>query len=155
MPKSDCTQRLTQRALLLLSQREHSVQELNAKLAQRLPECTDEISSVLASLVQDGWLCDHRFVEAFVRKELALGHGLLKLSFELKRKGINADLIDRVFAEQPVDWLALAKQVYEKKYGSVLPGDRKEVAQRMRFLMGRGFDSETTRQVFKGLADES
>lgn len=155
MLKTDCKQRLTQRALLLLSQREHGVQELYNKLTQRLPECTDEISSVLASLEKEDWLNNARFVEAFIRKEIALGHGLLKLLAELKRKGIDAHLVHAQLAEQAVDWLALAKQVYEKKYGSALPSDRKEVAQRMRFLMGRGFDGETTRKVFKGLADES
>lgn len=145
----NCLQRLQQRALQLLAQREHSQQELLKKLTQRLPDCAAQVEACLLSLEQAGWLSEVRFTEAFLRKEVRLGHGELKVRQGLKQKGVDIELINAVLQASEVDWLALAQQVRQKKFGDDVPSDMKELARQNRFLLYRGFDQNTIRQVLK------
>lgn len=138
----------------LLAVREHGVRELERKLSQRHADCVAVIAQVLQQLQQDGWLNEGRYVASFVRKEIALGHGPLRLREALRTKGVAADQVGEAIQDAEVDWLALACQVREKKFGALMPEDRKSLAQQMRFLQYRGFDADTIRRVFKNRADE-
>ncbi len=149
MQVSDCAQRLKQRAVQLLSIREHGKLELVRKLTQKLPECSHCINDVLAELETIGYLSELRYVQAFVRKEQALGHGLLRIKVALRDKGANIDIVNDVLANTETDWRALAQQVRIKKFGDQLATDRAEIAIQMRFLSYRGFDSDTVRDVVK------
>jgi regulatory protein len=56
-------------------------------------------------------------------------------------------MIQSAMQEAEIDWFQLAKEQREKKFGLKKPKDFKEKARQMRFLFGRGFETETIRQV--------
>lgn len=131
-------------ALGLLARREHSVKELMTKLAGR---CADEdmLDNVIFSLQESGYVSDQRFVESFLRQRVNQGYGPKKIQFDMRDKGISADMLDLAMQEQEIDWFALALDVYRRKFRSEESFDAKGYAKRMRYMMQRGFDAEQTR----------
>jgi regulatory protein len=154
MPKPDCHQLVKNKAVHLLSIREHGTVELARKLKQKHPDCANVIDDVLAELETVGYLNEVRYVEAFIRKEQALGHGLNRIRAALSEKGADADCVSDVLSIDETDWIQLARQVRVKKFGVELPTNRVEIAAQMRFLSYRGFDSDTIRYVLKNLSDD-
>jgi regulatory protein len=134
-----------QTALRLLSRREYSRKELSSKLADK--ECSS-IGKLLDELENTGYQSDYRFTESFVRGRLSRGQGIKKIAYDIKQRGIENAMLNDVLAELEVDWLTLAIQQREKRFGQVLPTDFKEKMKQSRFLMGRGFDHETIQAVF-------
>jgi len=128
-------------AIGLLARREHSRKELRDKLASR---CEDiDIDAVLDGLALNGYQSDQRFTESFIRMRIGQGQGLIKIRFELQRKGIDGELIAAAFESAEPDWFTLALDLYQRKYRTDLdPSDYKERGKRMRFMAQRGFTSE-------------
>ncbi len=145
----DCAQRLTNRAMMILALREHSISELKRKLSQKLPDCAEQITSTLTELEQSGWLSEVRFVEASIRKAVSAGHGEMRLKLTLKQHGIAADMVTELLQLAEIDWFSVAKQAREKRFGIELPQDRQEMAQQVRFLSYRGFDSDMIWRLLK------
>jgi len=75
------------------------------------------------------------------------GQGLLKISNELRQRGINSELINQTLDILDIDWHELANEQRKKKFGDSIPEDYKEKTRQMRFLSGRGFDSEIIRSI--------
>jgi len=101
------------------------------------------IESVLGSLEEEGYLSDQRFTESFIRMRIGQGHGLIRIRFDLQRKGIANDLMQAVFEDMDIDWYELAVEQYRRKYSQPVPaGDYKERSKRMRFLSQRGFSMD-------------
>ncbi|MFY0676377.1 MAG: regulatory protein RecX [Neptuniibacter sp.] len=131
---------LWNKALQYLSRREYSRMELFAKLGKQSPEAVD---SVLDSLEKEGYLSDRRFTESFIRMRAAQGHGLNRVRFDLKKKGVDIGLISEVLDELEMDWYELATDVYRRKYSQPLDkSDYKERSKRMRFMSQRGFSMD-------------
>lgn len=131
---------LWNKAIQYLSRREYSRMELFAKLGKQSPEAVD---SVLDSLEKEGYLSDRRFTESFIRMRAAQGHGLNRVRFDLKKKGVDTGLISEVLDELEMDWYELATDVYRRKYSQPLDkSDYKERSKRMRFMSQRGFSMD-------------
>ena len=131
---------LWNKAIQYLSRREYSRMELFAKLGKQSPETVD---SVLDSLEKEGYLSDRRFTESFIRMRAAQGHGLNRVRFDLKKKGVDTGLISEVLDELEMDWYELATEVYRRKYSQPLDqSDYKERSKRMRFMSQRGFSMD-------------
>jgi regulatory protein len=132
----------------ILARREHSERELSRKLASR---GYDEavIGDTIESLVADGLLSNARFVESFVHSRFQRGQGPVKIRAELRERGIDDAVIDDCLADYAGQWLELAGQVREKKFGVSLPGDFRGRSRQMRFLQQRGFDAEQIRSVLR------
>ncbi len=129
---------LWNKAIQLLSRREYSRGELTQQLG-RMAEGLS-IESVLGSLEEEGYLSDQRFTESFIRMRIGQGHGLIRIRFDLQRKGIANDLMQTVFEDMDIDWYELAVEQYRRKYSQPFSaGDYKEHSKRMRFLSQRGF----------------
>jgi len=126
-------------AMNLLARREHSKKELLRKLILRdFDEQT--VGQVLSDLIQENLLSDRRFAEAFVRSRISKGQGPLRIRRDLSERGVADELIaDYVNGRQ---WLTLAIDVRQKRFGNELPEGYKECARQMRFLQYRGFDGE-------------
>ena len=73
------------KALDLLSRREHSRKELYIKLTKRF-DCKDEINLTLDQLEENNLLCDSRFTEEYVHSRRRKGFGPVKISMELEKK---------------------------------------------------------------------
>lgn len=132
------------RAINLLARREHSVQELRAKLTAR-GVASALMDEVIDGLTREGLLDERRFVEAFVSSRVERGHGPLKIEAELRARGIRDGL-----PAQGIDWVSLARGVRVKRFGADYPGDYRERARQMRFLQQRGFDAGQIDAVFRG-----
>lgn len=139
---------LRERALRLLSRREHARVELARKLA-RHAESADEIDAVLDDLTARGLLSDERYVEMRLNAR-SPRFGNARLAQELRSQGVAEELVTDALASGE-DELARARQVWRRKFGDQpAAGEATERARQMRFLMNRGFSGETIRRVLRG-----
>ena len=153
MPQPDCQQIVRAKAQQLLAQREHGTQEIIKKLQQKHPDCMDVIAQVVATLHESDWLNERRYIEAYIRKEVALGHGPKHIHAALRQKNADAALVLQCMQESDVDWQALAIIVRVKKFGQTLPKTPADLAKQMRFLSYRGFDGDMVRNALKAVSD--
>jgi len=133
----------------MLARREHSQQELTRKLTGKGYQ-EDDISDLLGEFVTLNWQSDARFAESYGRSRVQKGFGPIRIQYELKERGIEAN-IDRVFDELP-DWQSLLEALHEKKYGGQPPEDIKERAKQTRFFQHKGFTHDMIRQLFNHLS---
>jgi len=135
---------LRERALRLLARREHSRFELTRKLEQA-GFAVDDIAPLLDEFEQKNWLSDRRFAESYVADHRARS-GAVKLAYELKQRGIDDAVIEKVLKDNRDSELERAREVWRKKFGTP-PANAQEKATQMRFLRGRGFSSEVINRV--------
>jgi regulatory protein len=160
------------RGVQLLSQREHSRQELRRKLLQHLRKLHSEAESgltepiepiepteaidadqqvddVLAWLQDKGYSSEQRFVESRVHVREGR-YGNLRIRQELAQHGValDADTTARLKDSE----LARAHEVWLRKFGAPA-ADAAGRAKQMRFLSSRGFSPEVIRRVVKGGAE--
>lgn len=113
-----------------------------------------ERESLLDEFEERGWLSDQRFSAAFVRSRAGRGLGPLRLTQELRQKGVSADEIRQALNECEFDWFELALQTAQRKYrpdSADRKDPRKQKAALTRFLMYRGFDSEQIRYALEAV----
>ena len=137
---------LEARALKFLSQREHSRAELSKKLSVHAAS-SDELDRLLDSLERRGWLSDARFAEVVVNTRRSR-FGAARIAFELKQKGIAAELVDAHSVKLRESELEAARSVWRKKFRAP-PRTAEERAKQVRFLQGRGFASEIIFQILR------
>jgi regulatory protein len=139
------TDTLKNRALRLLARREHSRAELKAKL---LPyDENNEVDALLDQLQEKNWLSDHRFAAEWVRQR-GIRYGRQRLKYELKQKGVAAELIESSLATNLEDELAQARGVWQKKYGTTAT-TLQDKAKQMRFLQYRGYSWDIIRHIIE------
>ncbi len=130
----------------MLARREHSGQELQAKLcAKGYPEGV--AGEVVAALVREGLASDARFAEALSSVRRVRGYGPLRIRHELEQRGVSGELIDRWLDMSGADWIEQVRRVREKKFGQQKPKDFAERARQMRFLQQRGYTHDQITQA--------
>lgn len=128
-------------ALYLLSRREYSRKELAEKLAKRSESIG--LDDVLNELEQSGYQSDRRFSESFIRMRIGQGHGLIRIRFDLQRRGIQSEMTEQVLESMEPDWFELAQELYRRKYRTALVvNDYKDKAKRIRYMTQRGFSMD-------------
>lgn len=135
-------------ALRLLTRREHSAKELSNKLKVK-GFSHEEIQEALDSCQRLNLQSDQRFAESYVRCKIRHGYGPLKISQQLKSKGVDSDLIDKEIQQEGPNWLSHALTVWEKKCKGQLHLSVQEIQKQQRFLRYRGFDMDIISQVVK------
>ena len=137
---------LRARALKALARREHTRQELQAKL---LPFAEDphELASLLDDLEKRGWVSETRFVEQLttVRRRR---FGAARILHELREKGVSDAALAAAQSQLRDSEVKAARAVWKKKFGS-LPATLQERAKQSRFLASRGFSAEVVHAVLK------
>ncbi len=135
-------------ALRLLTRREHSAKELNEKLKQRgfKPE---EIKDVIESCQRLNLQSDQRFIELYIRSRIRQGYGPLKISQELKQRGVDSELVYKEMKQEAPNWFTYALNVWEKKCKGQINLSFQEIQKQQRFLLYRGFDMDIISQVVK------
>ena len=147
---------LKARALQWLAQREHSRQELRAKLLRirrdgEAPGPTeDEVEAVIEWLAAQGHLSDARFIESRVHARQQR-FGNLRIRQELQQHGLALDA-DAQQALKSSEF-ERAREVWVRKFGAPAD-DASGRARQMRFLAGRGFSADVIRQVVRGGTDD-
>ncbi|HSX61669.1 MAG TPA: regulatory protein RecX [Tahibacter sp.] len=134
------------KALGLLSRREHSERELKRKL-DRTGYDADQATAALAQLQQQSFQSDARFAQLLVRSRVGQGQGPRRILAELRTHGIADSEARDALDEEGADWIALARQIYRRRYGAKPAADRQETARRAAFLLRRGFDAATVRAI--------
>ena len=87
-------------------------------------------------------LSDERFASERARS-LSRKYGAARIRYDLKAKGVDAQLIDRISSEGDLE---RARSILERKYREPA-ATREERAKRMRFLQGRGFSFDVIRSL--------
>ncbi|MDB4026598.1 recombination regulator RecX [Candidatus Thioglobus sp.] len=129
-------------ALKMLMRREHSKLELRQKL--NLKDFDDAvINDSISLLAEQKYQSDERFSEAFILMRFNQGKGPIKISMELKSRGITE------FDLTLFNWFELAKDVKYKKFGDSKFLDYKEKSKQKRFLQSRGFGFDEINQAFQ------
>jgi len=129
-----------------LAMREHSVAELRSKLLNKQHD-PDVVETVLADLQAENLLSNERFASSYWRVRTDRGYGTMRIRQELQLKGIAADMIQLTLEDSEIDFHALVRSVYEKKYRGKAIMDFKDKQKRQAFLYRRGFDAELIRTV--------
>jgi regulatory protein len=144
--KPDTPAELKARALRFLVRREHSRAELARKLAPHA-ESAAALEAVLDLLLAKKQQSDERFAEERARS-LSRKYGPAKIRQDLKARGIDDEIVDRVSSAGGEE---RARAILQRKYRTpaVTPEER---AKRARFLQGRGFSYEVIRSVLKEAA---
>jgi regulatory protein len=139
------------RALKYLSMREHSRLELGRKLA-RYAEEGDDVEALLDFLEKNNWLSQERFAEALVHRR-AGRYGNNRMISELQQHGVKGDDLAELKSELASTELARAKEVWQRKFGTVAE-DAAARSKQMRFMLQRGFSQNAVRAAMQGGADE-
>ncbi|WP_286236856.1 regulatory protein RecX [Neptuniibacter halophilus] len=135
---------LWNKAISLLARREYSRAELEQKL-KPLAE-NENLDALLQALEEAGYQSDKRFTESFIRMRVGQGHGLIRIRFDLQRKGIESEQISECLDEMDMDWYENARELYQRKYAEPLQsGDHKTRNKRMRYLSQRGYTMDEIR----------
>ena len=139
---------LAQRAVSLLSRREHSRAELARKLAPHA-ESQEALTAVLDDLEGRRLLSDARYAEMRLNARSAR-YGNARLVQELRTRGVDGEVVAQALAGCE-DELSRARQVWQRKFGNRQAAtDAAGRANELRFLMSRGFSGETIRRVLRG-----
>ena len=146
--KQDAAKKLRNKALRLLTTREHSREELLRKLAQAKVRRTrdeakapkpdkDDIASLVADLTAQGWQSDDRYAEAIVRR--LTGQASRRFIGEkLAQAGIKKDVAETALEALEQDEKEVALALWTRRFGNA-PKDDKERQRHIRFLLSRGF----------------
>jgi len=144
----------------LLARRRYSIKEMVKRLEDRNHKsagpCTDdELQQVLAALVQANLLNDRDFATFYLDSQMRKKPvGKAKIRFQLRKKGLDEEIISQVLNLAEIDELAMARQLLAKKvrlFTARQLADRKTQARLMRYLATNGFRGEICYQVLKDL----
>jgi regulatory protein len=132
-------------AYLLLARRDHAAAELAARLVDK-GHAPAVVASLVASLLERGYLNDERFAAHFVRAHGARGRGPLRIRRELEEFGLPSALVAEALAAGP-DWEEAARALRRRRFGAEVPALWAEKARQMRFLQYRGFSPDHIRSA--------
>jgi regulatory protein len=133
-----------QRALGLLTRREHSRKELTRKLTAR-GVVAEDAQAAVERLAGEGWQNDQRFAESLVRARTGGGYGPIRIRAELATHGLDREAIAAALDTFEDDWMELAREQIRRRYGPALADDRALQRKAADFLIRRGFDAGCVR----------
>lgn len=128
------------KALDLVSRREHSRHELMQKLDKRYPNSTPIIEDALDKLETNKILDDERFAEMYLNSRARKGFGPKKIEMELHSKKVDSFFISNAI-EAYENWLENAQRELKKKFKDQKPTDYQSKMKQKQFLFTRGFSS--------------
>ena len=134
------------KALDLVSRREHSCYELIQKLNKRFPETMPIIEDVAQKLVTNNILNDERFAEMYLNSRARKGFGPKKIEMELHSKKIDSLFIATAIAEYD-NWAENAENELLKKFKGIKPNDFNSKMKQKQFLFNRGFSTQIIEQI--------
>lgn len=144
----DAAKKLRNKALRLLTTREHSREELLRKLAQAKVRRTreeanvpkpdkDDIACLVDDLTAQGWQSDDRYAEAIVRR-LASQASRRFIAEKLAQAGIKKDVASTALEALEQDDAEVARTLWTRRFGDT-PKDDKDRQRQIRYLLSRGF----------------
>ena len=142
----DAYKAIYNKALDIISRREHSQKELTDKLIKKfnIPELVD---LVINSLLDKNLINDYRFCEAYVVARKRKGFGPKKIIYELISRGVTENIASEAI-NQEGGWRDAASKAFNKKFKAGIGKDFKEQNKQKVFLQNRGFSFEEIDSVF-------
>ncbi len=124
-------------ALDALARRDRSSEALRRKLVDTGydPVLAGE---VVERLVGEKLVDDRRYAQDFVAFHAARGQGPIRVRAELRKAGMQGELVEDALDAYP-DWIAQLLKAHQKKFGTQLPTHYADGQRRARFLEFRGF----------------
>jgi regulatory protein len=148
-PEADETyRRALNRALHILSRRDHSVWELCRKLEVKgVP--AEATQRVITECLRLGYLNDERAAHALINRCKHKGCGIRRIRFEMRQRGLSGDSFNRLLQSRfsPEEELRLARQTLGRKLktcAATEAGPAKK-SRLYRFLFSRGFSELSIR----------
>jgi len=132
-------------ALRALARREHCTAEMRAKLAGKGFD-SDEIDDAVHRLVQQGYLSEQRFAEAFLRARLRRGEAPWLAAQKARMRGVDAGALEHAAEEAREAFdadAACTAMLAHRDPGRQRFVDPKRWQREARFLRQKGFDSAT------------
>lgn len=142
-----------QRAIGLLTRREHSRKELTRKLVSRGMDAA-EVEQAVAGLARDGWQDDTRFAESLVRARASAGYGPARIRAELAMHGLSRDVVAAALEAFHGDWAETASDLVRRRYGPVAALDSQQRRKAAELLLRRGFDSALARSLLNADSED-
>ena len=133
------------KALDILSRREHSVLELKQKLKKKY-DIEDDIEETISRLKKNNLLNDYRFSESYVVYRKRKGFGPVKISKELESKGVAEVIIFEVLDNEG-GWVEAANKAFSNRFKEGPSTDTKTLLKQKNFLYNRGFDFKEIESV--------
>ena len=141
------------KALGLLSRREHSVYELKQKLENRLKDLDKaELETTIQNLKDQNLLSDARFAAAVIKQKSSQGYGPKYIEMYLNSKNVSASDYD--LESHNINWQKICEYQISKKLRSTKI-DFKEREKISRFLSNRGFNYEIIKSAFTNLSNDT
>ena len=142
----DAYKAIYNKALDIISRREHSQKELSNKLIKKfdIPELVD---SVIHGLREKNLLNDYRYSESYVVARKRKGFGPKKIGYELVSRGVNENIASEVIDAEG-GWNEAALKAFNKKFKAGIGEDFKEQNKQKVFLQNRGFSFQEIDSVF-------
>ncbi len=162
----ESAQKLRNKALRMLTTREHSREELMRKLAQakarnarRVAEshdrdsdraAKDDIELLVDQLAAQGWQSDERYADALVRR---LGGQASRryIADKLAQVGIKKEVAEVALETLEQDDRDIARALWERRFGAS-PTSDKERQRHIRFLLSRGFHLSDAFKIVPGVS---
>ncbi|WP_460834683.1 regulatory protein RecX [Lysobacter humi (ex Lee et al. 2017)] len=141
-----------QRAIGLLSRREHSRKELTRKLSAKGIE-TDEVMAAVGKLADAGWQDERRFAESLVRARASSGYGPLHIRAELATHDLPAEIRQDVLESFDGDWLEIARDQVARRFARIEDA-RLRARKAGDYLVRRGFPGDIVRAASRPDADD-
>ena len=142
----DAYKAIYNKALDIISRREHSQKELTDKLLKKY-DIPEPVNSVIENLIDKNLLNDFRFSQTYVVARKRKGFGPKKIGYELVSRGINENT-----ASEAIDaeggWNEAALKAFNKKFKAGIGEDFKEQNKQKVFLQNRGFSFQEIDSVF-------
>ena len=98
----DTASKLKDYAFWLLAKREWSVVQLREKLedkCEKMRSGHDRVNAVVEEFVEQGWVSDERFAQSFIRDQISKQNGPIKIKFNARKYGLDAELLDNKLEE--------------------------------------------------------
>ena len=116
-------QRANEKALNLITYRDHSKKELKEKLSRTYSEETAE--EIAEKMQEAGLVNDEEYARKYAEELLCKKHMSMRgIEFRLREKGISPEIIQTISKELECDPAAEIQQVLAKKYPSYLQDEK-------------------------------
>lgn len=141
-------------ALRYLSYRQQSEKELIQKLRLK-SYCESDISFALDYCKSKNYINDREFAKSFIRDKTNLNkYGSIRIRYELLKKGVDEDIIDKVLNIDFDEEYPTALQLGMKKISAYKSDDRNTRYRKLAsYLQRKGYSYEIVSKVLKELID--
>ena len=134
-----------------LARREHTNKEIYEKLKNRV-EDLNLLREEITKLMDEGLIDNKRFAEQYIYSRSTKGFGPLRIEQELNKRGVDQKISQELLNSK--DWSNFAKLALQKKKGSNILVDGKDILKIKRFLNYRGFNNSHIEEAFRLIGNQ-